>query len=67
MAPTGQTTVHWLSAKKPKHSVHHSGSTTGRGFPGAMASVGHSQTHAPQVMQLSTISTATATAPPDRR
>jgi hypothetical protein len=32
-----------------------------------MASVGHSQTHAPQVMQLSTISTATATAPPDRR
>ena len=33
-------------------------STTGRGFPGAIASVGPSHTHAPQVMHRSTISTA---------
>jgi hypothetical protein len=33
-------------------------------LPGAMASVGHSHTHAPHVMQLSRISTATATRPP---
>jgi hypothetical protein len=54
----GHTMIHWLSPNLPKHSVHASESTKGRLSPGEIASMGHSQIHAPQVRQASVIRTA---------